>query len=255
MASPGRCAPSGVARRRHPLSGTGRPDIADVARAFNQMAGDLARLDADRRLILAGVSHDLRTPLARLRLGVEMSPADDEEREAMVTDIERWIASSGSSSTSGRDGQSESDVDPISGPCWRRSTLTIFVAALPCRLRASVTSRSNKTALRRAITNLIDNAHRYAGHGQDVDLAPQTGRRTPADRGSRSRPGIPADEVERPKRLFTRLESARTDARGSGLGLAIVDRIARGHGGELRLLQRDGGGLRAVLEMPLKGIP
>ncbi|HNH13341.1 MAG TPA: ATP-binding protein, partial [Rhodocyclaceae bacterium] len=68
------------------------------------------------------------------------------------------------------------------------------------------------------------------------------------DRG----PGIPPDQVERMKRPFTRLEAARSDAKGSGLGLAIVDRIVRGHGGELQLLPRDGGGLAAQILLPLR---
>ena len=240
-----------------PLSERGASDIADVARAFNQMAGDLARLDADRRLILAGVSHDLRTPLARLRLGVEMSPADDEEREAMVTDIEEMDRIIGQFVDFGRDGQGESDVDLDIGALLEEIHADYLRRGLALSLEgvSHFTIKARPLALRRAITNLIDNAHRYAGHGQDVDLALRRDgghlRIEVLDRG----PGIPAGEVERLKRPFTRLESARTDARGSGLGLAIVDRIARGHGGELRLLQRDGGGLRAVLEMPLKGIP
>lgn len=238
-----------------PLSEKGASDIADVARAFNHMAGDLARLDADRRLILAGVSHDLRTPLARLRLGVEMSPSSNEDREAMATDIEEMDRIIGQFVDFGRDGQSESGVDLDVAALLREVHADYLRRGLPLSLHADgeFMIKARALALRRAINNLIDNAHRYAGTHGEVELSAQKHgacvRIEVLDRG----PGIPPDEVERLKRPFTRLETARTDARGSGLGLAIVDRIARGHGGELSLLQRGNGGLRAILDLPLKG--
>ncbi len=104
-------------------------------------------------------------------------------------------------------------------------------------------------AVRRLVTNLVDNAFRYGE--QDVRLRIAPARRAVVvevlDRG----PGIPADEVERLKQPFTRLESARSGKGGSGLGLAIVDRIARMHGGAFDLLPRDGGGLVARVTLPL----
>ena len=105
-------------------------------------------------------------------------------------------------------------------------------------------------ALRRAISNLIDNALRYAGSEFLVELAVDVVAGEfcieVLDRG----PGIPADEVERMKRPFARLEAAHTNAAGAGLGLAIVDRVARSHNGGLELLPRDGGGLLARLRLP-----
>jgi two-component system osmolarity sensor histidine kinase EnvZ len=105
-------------------------------------------------------------------------------------------------------------------------------------------------AIRRAVGNLIDNALRYAGSEQPVELALAVGRDEVTievrDRG----PGIPADQAERLKLPFTRLDEARTDAIGAGLGLAIVDRIVRGHGGRLDLLPREGGGLVARISLP-----
>jgi two-component system osmolarity sensor histidine kinase EnvZ len=102
-------------------------------------------------------------------------------------------------------------------------------------------------AVRRAIANLVDNALRYAGEPIEIEA-----RREPdgaaievRDRG----PGIPAAEVERMKRPFTRLDDARSGASGSGLGLAIVERVARAHGGALELLPRPGGGLVARLTL------
>jgi two-component system osmolarity sensor histidine kinase EnvZ len=106
-------------------------------------------------------------------------------------------------------------------------------------------------AVRRLVTNLVDNAFRYGEKDVLLRVA-QAGREVAVevlDRG----PGIPADEVERLKQPFTRLETARSGKGGSGLGLAIVERIARMHGGSLDLLARDGGGLVARVTFPLKG--
>jgi two-component system osmolarity sensor histidine kinase EnvZ len=104
-------------------------------------------------------------------------------------------------------------------------------------------------AVRRLVTNLVDNAFRYGA--EDVRLRVAPAHRAVVievlDRG----PGIPADEVERLKQPFTRLETARSGKGGSGLGLAIVDRIARMHGGSFDLLPRDGGGLVARVTLPL----
>ena len=108
-------------------------------------------------------------------------------------------------------------------------------------------------SIRRAVTNLIDNALRYAGADEALDITVDTGegfaRIEVADRG----PGIPEAEVERMRQPFTRLEKARTNTKGAGLGLAIVDRVMRMHHGRLDLLPRDGGGLRAVLCLPVAG--
>ncbi len=106
-------------------------------------------------------------------------------------------------------------------------------------------------ALRRLLTNLIDNALQHAGSGQPLELAGgiTDGRLylEVRDRG----PGIPAEQCERLKRPFTRLDAARSHSSGAGLGLAIVDRIARAHGGGLDLLPNPGGGLIARVEWPL----
>lgn len=227
----------------------GAREVAAVAQAFNQMSQDLAELDSDRALILAGVSHDLRTPLARLRLGIEMSGAQAADIAAMGQDIEEMDRIIGQFLDFARG----SDAEPL-GECdlsslvsevvqlFQRRAATVSLEAAP-NIRLSGRSKS----LRRAISNLIDNALRYAGTDSPIDVAVWVKDGTVtiqvADRG----PGIPADQVERLKRPFTRLETARSNVHGSGLGLAIVERIARQHGGSLDLLPREGGGLRARL--------
>ena len=115
---------------------------------------------------------------------------------------------------------------------------------------ASVWLRFAQTAVRRAISNLVDNALRYSGAPVEIELRRDRGDAVleVRDRG----PGIPEGESERMKRPFTRLEQARSGSGGSGLGLAIVDRVARMHGGTLQLLPRPGGGLIARLVLPLR---
>ncbi len=231
---------------------SGPVELAVVSHAFNQMTGDLARADADRALILAGVSHDLRTPLARLRLGVEMSGAPEDEVTAMVADIEEMDRIIGQFLDFGR-GDPQEAMQPVDlvelvrdlAEPYRLRGVDIELD-LPDRLSLPVRA----LPLRRAITNLIDNAIRYAGSESPitVGLSTQSGEVAIeiADRG----PGIPPDEVERLRRPFTRLENARSNTKGAGLGLAIVERVLRAHGGTLDLLPRDGGGLRAILRLP-----
>ncbi len=244
----------GRGRQPPPVPETGPAEIETLARTFNQMSRDLARLDADRTLILAGISHDLRTPLARLRMGIEMSGADAATREGMEADVEEMDKTIGQfldfARVDGGEAMQETDLATLLEDLatqYRRRGVEIAVESaestpLPVRPQA----------LRRAISNLIENALRYAGADRPVSLslsrADSEVRIDVADRG----PGIPEAETERLKLPFTRLEAARSNAGGAGLGLAIVDRIARGHGGRLDLLPREGGGLiaRIILRQP-----
>jgi two-component system osmolarity sensor histidine kinase EnvZ len=247
----GAAADVGRGRVPAPLDESGPEEIQTVSRAFNQMTRDLARLEDDRALILAGVSHDLRTPLARLRLGLEMSEGDAQLKAGMAADIDEMDRIIGQfldfARAAGGESQQPTDLAAMAREIAARyrdsgHALTEEVVAVP-----EVTVRP--MAVRRLITNLVDNAFRYGG--EEVRLRVATASRAVVievlDRG----PGIPADEVERLKQPFTRLETARSGEGGSGLGLAIVDRIARMHGGSLDLLPREGGGLVARVALPL----
>lgn len=244
-----------VGRGHHPapVGEAGPSEVAALARAFNQMSADLARIDSDRALILAGISHDLRTPLTRLRMNIELSGADEQTRDSMIVDIEEMDATIGqfldfARETSGEAVQ-EIDLTGLLGEIAEQYTrrgeeiATEFAAIPHLTLRAQ--------GVRRAVTNLIDNALRHAGSKSPVLLAlrgdAQEIHIDVCDRGK----GIPEQEVERLKLPFTRLDAARGNASGAGLGLAIVDRIARSHGGRLNLLAREGGGLVARISLPL----
>ncbi|MBI5898142.1 MAG: HAMP domain-containing protein [Rhodocyclales bacterium] len=239
------------------LDENGPTELATVAHAFNQMSADLARIDQDRALILAGISHDLRTPLTRLRMGIEMA-GDELLREGMTADVEEMDKTIGQFLDFARSegGEAIAEVDlpallnEIAGQYRRRGY------AVDCSGSIDVPRlRLRPQAMRRAVSNLIDNALRHAGRDQPVEIAlagDDDGWTVQVrDHG----PGIPPAEIERVKRPFARLESARSNAVGAGLGLAIVDRVARGHGGKLALLPRDGGGLVACIRLPLAGHP
>lgn len=229
------------------LDEDGPTELSELAHAFNQMSRDLQELDADRALILAGVSHDLRTPLARLRLGVEMCGADAADVDAMVSDIEDMDRIIGQFLSFSRESGDEILI-PLDLTGMAEELVTLYTRRgfpLTLHARGIAIAEARPQALRRAVTNLIENALRYAGHPPELEVGMVDGR--PAievlDRG----PGIPPADAERVKRPFTRLESARSNTKGSGLGLAIVDRIVRGQQGEFRLTPREGGGLRASI--------
>lgn len=243
----------GRGRTPRPVVADGPAEIETLAHAFNEMSADLARLDQDRALILAGISHDLRTPLTRLRMSIEMSAMDEATRDEAAADIEEMDRTIGQFLDFARaDGGEPPQPVDLAGMLnelaehYRRRSATVSVSSSGALPPQNVRAKS----LRRAVANLIENALRHAGSDLPVDLAlaAEGGgvRLTVADRG----PGIPPEEVERLKLPFTQLERARTGANGAGLGLAIVERIARSHGGRLDLEPRDGGGLLASIVLP-----
>jgi two-component system, OmpR family, osmolarity sensor histidine kinase EnvZ len=231
----------------------GPAEIQAVARAFNQMSSDLDRMDRDRALILAGISHDLRTPLARLRLGTEMSGADDSLKEGMRADIEEMDRTIGQFLDFAResDGSGES---PRPASVARIAQEIIeqqrrLGRAIETNIAPTPEQSLRVQAIRRVITNLIDNACKHGKEGIRVEVREQDGHTVidVMDRG----PGIPPGEVERMKQPFTQMDEARTGTLGSGLGLAIVERVVRQHGGRFDLLPREAGGLLARIQLPL----
>jgi two-component system osmolarity sensor histidine kinase EnvZ len=231
-----------------PLAEQGPRELRTVSKAFNRMASGLESMERERAMVLAGISHDLRTPLSRLRLALEMSGAESGASAAMIADIGEIDAIIGQFLDFAR-GENEDkaahDIDALVhelGEHYRRLNKDV-------RVKATGQERLSfaRMAVRRAIANLVDNALRHAGEPIEIETmkAPGGVAVEVRDRG----PGIPASEVERMKRPFTRLDDARSGAGGSGLGLAIVERVARAHGGTLELLPRAGGGLVARLSL------
>jgi two-component system osmolarity sensor histidine kinase EnvZ len=231
----------------------GPVEIRTLASAFNQMASDLKRLDEERAFLLAGVSHDLRTPLSRIRLGLEML---DERGEAslkadMVQDIEDIDAAISQFLDFARLADAETIVADGDLNALVRSVVTRYERSgrnVALQLSPLPPLALRPVAIQRLIANLIDNALRHSGTAVEVRTAAEgtVAAVEVLDRG----PGIPRDQAAHMLQPFTRLETARTGP-GTGLGLAIVNRIARMHGGEVHLLPREGGGLRARVELPL----
>jgi two-component system osmolarity sensor histidine kinase EnvZ len=230
-----------------PLPEEGPRELRTVAAAFNRMTSDLASIERERTIVLAGISHDLRTPLSRLRLALEMSGADEPLQAGMTTDIDEMDQVIGQflDFARGEDEKDEAvDLDALVRDVLDHYALLGRKVTLLGDAQAG-TWRLRRLSVRRAIINLVDNALRHAG--EPVQIA--TGRSNDyaridvLDRG----PGIPVHEAERLKRPFTRLSESRSGSGGAGLGLAIVERIARAHGGSLDLSQREDGGLMARL--------
>jgi two-component system osmolarity sensor histidine kinase EnvZ len=233
-----------------PLPESGPSEIVNLNRGFNQMLSNLRQIEQDRAVLLAGVSHDLRTPLARLRLGIEVGTSDDHARQGMVDDIEemdRIISQFLDFARNGDESQREvcdpGDIVATVVARHQRAGRDVRFARgeLPrVPLRA--------TAFERLVGNLVDNALRHGAPPVEITARAPNGSIVleVADRGQ----GVPPDQAEYLKRPFTRGDPARSGVLGAGLGLAIVERIARLHGGTLDLLPRDGGGMIARVTLP-----
>lgn len=243
----------GHGKKPPPVDESGPDEIRAVASAFNQMSEDLAYQERERAAFLAGVSHDLRTPLARLRLNVEMlgGQTDNDMRTGMEQDIADMDSIIGQFLDFARQEDNEAPVEAdlnqiVREACERfarggASIQTELAALPPIRLRP--------VAMQRLLSNLLDNALNHGNHEVLVRTSTSVAgvALSVLDRG----PGIPESETERLKQPFTRLDAARSGKTGAGLGLAIVDRIARLHGGTFDLLHRTGGGLEAHVLLPL----
>lgn len=234
------------------LKEVGLEEMATVTRAFNQMARNVQQLEEDRTLLLAGVSHDLRTPLTRIRLATEfMAEAEAELRDGIVRDTEdmdQIISQFISFVRDGRDERSKlGDLNALVEDCAQAALIqdqdiSIELAELP-------QIPFKPLALKRLIGNLIQNGLKYAGSPLLVKTQMvETGIRVSIfDQG----PGISEEEKERLFQPFSRGNTARSES-GSGLGLAIVRRIAEMHHGKVSLINRKRGGLEARLDLPFK---
>ncbi len=233
-----------------PVAEAGSREMRQAAHAFNDMQGRLQRLLENRTRMLAALSHDLRTPLTLLRLRTE-GLQEGEERDRMLASIGDLDAMIDAVLKFTRD---ENAVEP-----WRRTDLTALVASivddmadagLPVTMESSepVVLECQSGGLRRAVTNLLDNAVKY-GTSARVELltSPAAIRIVIDDAG----PGIPDAELQRVFEPFYRLEQSRSrETGGTGLGLAIAQSIVQAHGGQVTLVNRSGGGLRAIVSLP-----
>lgn len=249
----------GGGRTPEPLPESGPAEIATVNASFNRMVADLGQSERDRAVLLAGISHDLRTPLTRLRLEVELGELADEARSNMITDLEQMDRIVGQFLDYAR-----SEPAREKGPVDLAELLERALAAsrldrdetvhLDLQLDGGLRASGLATELTRALSNLLTNADRY---GRDpatgrLDLAIRLRAEAQfavieiADRGA----GVAAERREQLLRPFVRGENARSGPAGTGLGLAIVERVARLHGGRVQLLPNAPTGLRVQLRLP-----
>ncbi|WP_251970854.1 sensor histidine kinase [Sphaerotilus microaerophilus] len=247
------------------LPETGPAELARLARHFNHMATQVRELLEARTTLLAGVSHDLRTPLARMRLALEMLRLQPDERliHRLEQDIQAMDALIGQMLDLAR-GLDREAAEPIDVAAWlalraeaHREAAAVAGAHIEVDCEAGLGVQAAPGALARVIDNLLGNALRYAPG--EITLQGQrlpggdTVRLSVADRG----PGIAAEHLPVVWRPFQRLEASRSPQTGGwGLGLAVVRQLAAIHGWHVELQGREGGGLEAVVDLPpLEGRP
>jgi two-component system, OmpR family, osmolarity sensor histidine kinase EnvZ len=230
-------------------------ELREVNQTFNEMAEALVRLDAERTLLLAGVSHDIRTPLARLRLAVEMLPDDaaNTMKSGMIEDIADMdnIIHQFLDFVRGVEGETTRmmDINDLLKSLAERQSRS--GRQLEIRLGPTYLIPIRPLAMQRLLDNLVGNAYAYTKDKVIVEskITAEKIIISVLDHG----PGIPPEHAERLLRPFERLNSARTkNEGGSGLGLAICNRIAKLHGGSLELINRRTGGLEARLSLPIQ---
>lgn len=243
-----------------PLPVEGPKEIQEVNESFNVMVAGMKRLQSDRELLLAGVSHDLRTPITRLRLEVEMADLSEDTREAMAGDLDQMESIVKQFMAYIRQGEMPLEIVNLSEAVHRVIARTRIetdpsVVVEDISIDENVEIRAHPTDLDRAIQNVIVNAGKY-GRSEDGKLHISIRLRaikrktlcelTISDEGR----GLPESEFNRVLRPFERGDVARGNTEGSGLGLSIVDRVAKAAGGEVRLSQSIPSGLTVLLSLP-----
>ncbi|MCE9680158.1 two-component system sensor histidine kinase EnvZ [Shewanella sp. AS1] len=235
-----------------PLPLSGSTEIIEVTNAFNQMSHSMQQLEQDRALLMAGISHDLRTPLTRIRLASEMMVEEDEYlKEGIAHDIEDMDAIINQfiayirqdQETIHEPGQINELIEAVAhAESNREGDIILELSSCPEVPMQSI-------AIKRVITNLVENAFRY-GNGWTLIRSHFDGRRvgfSVEDNG----PGIPVEQIPKLFQPFTQGDIARGSV-GSGLGLAIIKRIVDRHQGRVILTNRAEGGLCAMVWLPLE---
>ncbi len=230
-------------------------EIREVNIGFNRMAEQLSKMETDRAIMMAGISHDLRTPLARLRLETEMSVSDESARAHMAADISQLDAIIDKFMDYARPDQTKLESFQLNAIV----EAAIYTVADNIDLHVSVqippelTVNADKVELLRVITNLLENSRRY---GKSPGASFATVEITAKVNGQWVQlkildhgPGVPEDSLRKLTRPFYRGDAARTSATGAGLGLAIVEKTIISMGGVFSLANSDTGGLAAHIKL------
>jgi two-component system osmolarity sensor histidine kinase EnvZ len=237
------------------LEERGSTEIVAVTRAFNQMSAGIKQLEKDRNLLMAGVSHDLRTPLTRIRLATEMmGPDEDYLKDGIVNDIEdmniiidQFIAFIRHHKEEALESINLNSLINSVVDSERQNKQREFELEFDHSIGNQVV---RPIAIKRVFTNLLENALRYSNDTVDVETGIDRENNmiyvSISDRG----PGINEDDISKLFEPFYQGDIAR-GGEGSGLGLAIIKKIIDGHHGHVILKNRDGGGLTATVKLPI----
>jgi signal transduction histidine kinase len=235
-----------------PLPEAGSPDVIQAIHAFNDMQDRIRRFVEDRTRMIAAISHDLRTPITRMRLRAELM-GESEQQQKMLADLaemETMIASTLSFARQNANPEPRQRVDLfelMQAVCADIPQAKLSTESPP----APVLIDAQPVALRRGFTNLIDNAVRY---GDEARITLGSDDRNIIVTIDDNGPGIPEEQIDRVFRPFYRLDSSRSrDTGGTGLGLAVARTVFRAHGGDVLLANRNGQGLRATVTLPRTG--
>ncbi|SAK48653.1 sensor signal transduction histidine kinase [Caballeronia calidae] len=234
-----------------PVPERGPRELRQLTHGFNQMVREVSQTENDRAVMLAGVAHDLKTPLARLRLRAEMMD-DEKMRDGVVRDVDSMAHIVDQFLVFAHDRADGSEPVSVDEQCERitRAYRAVTPGAQPIRLdlEAGPAFVLPAATLDRLLSNLLDNAHAYGAPPVVIET-----RRdakgwvlSVSDHGK----GIAPDDLIKASRPFVRLDPARGGSGHSGLGLAIVERLARRAGGECEIGNRAGGGLQVAMVFP-----
>jgi signal transduction histidine kinase len=223
----------------------GPADVRRAILAFNAMSARVSAMFDEKDRMLGAIGHDLRTPLASLRIRAE-SVEPEAERGGMIATIEEMTAMLDDTLALARSGRAAENLRPVDISALADTVVEEFRALgqdVTFEEGRRQTAAVQPNLLRRAVRNLVDNAVKYAGSAEVAVRATSRGIAVEvADRG----PGIPDAEIGNVQEPFVRLETSRNrETGGSGLGLALARAAAQAHGGRLELENRPGGGLLA----------
>lgn len=228
----------------------GPTEIGLAARAFNEMQERLQRYVEDRTAMVGAIAHDLRTPLTRLRFRIESLPED--QRAKYAADLDQMEAMIAATLSFVRDATKPGERTPLELSSLVESLCDEMAetgAATEAEPSEKVVLEGDPMALRRLISNLLENAVKFGGRARARVFREADHAVVEIDDDG---PGIPPADAEKVFEPFFRREPSRSRQTGGiGLGLAVVRSIARGHGGDVSLINRKGGGLRARVELPL----
>ena len=230
-------------------------EIREVNMGFNRMARELARVEEDRAVMLAGISHDLRTPLARLRLETEMSVSDDEAKKNMASDIDQLDAIIDKFMDYARPGETQMRPTLVAKLIDKEITAFRDPTQIKITSRVAIDLKvlADETELSRVFQNLFENARGY-GRGTytgSADVHVSHAKAGPwviitvRDHG----PGVAPEKLSQLTTPFFRGDAARTAATGAGLGLAIVEKAMLRMGGSLEMSNAPDGGLMAHIRL------